>query len=750
MKIFGYEWYKIIKQKIFPLFLLLLVGIDCLYFIRQEMHTKDYQYVAMHKEEYQQFYDKYSEMEEGKREQEFSNAKDSLSTDDMTMYYMEDFTQQWNYQKNYKIFLDEMHIRMENMLKLSAFNGENSFSKKNIEKTTEDFSKAKKVNLELDNNHGLERLAENSLTDYFCIFLLFLLCIELFYRERESGIFLLVKTKENGRIITILSKFLVLFIGTAGIAGILYGSNLILCNKLYGYGSLNRPIQSMPSFRNCIHTLTVGQYLGGYLFIKILSLCLISAIFSMLFLLFRNKGAIYGSCLLLLGAEAGTYLWIPEVSILNYFKFINLFYFLNPQKVLGTYYNLNFFGQPVEKTLCYLIAIILVLPLLVVIGCIVFCVQMQCKEEGILAQAGFWIRRHLKILSFGHTSLVLQEITKFLVQGKGIIPIALMLWIGVSSVTNAAEPYYGNMEDAVYGSYMKTLEGEVTEATINYINMEQARFGNYFPLLGEKMATMTEEELKEVTKEIEPYGSDMEYKSGGLRKLQKQYDKLTERMEKGEKVYLVNKKAMESLFKIPEEDIQTLMEALICMVFLLGILLTSEFRNGMYELQCTTSKGRGILYFWKSILAIFCVIFSFSVFYVPKLINFLRFYGTKGLGGAIQDIPFAKGKENMEIGKGIIGIFLFRLALLLLAAGVMLYLSVKLRNTIFTIIIGAGLSLIPCLAVYNKNNIRISHQLLNGTHGGWLIGIGISMGFLIFILFCAFAGWKYIKVDKTS
>lgn len=703
----------------------------------------------MHKEEYTEFYDKYSKMKEEKREKEFSDTKNSSSFDDRTAYYMEDFTQQWNYQKNYRVFLDEMHIRMENMLKLSGFNGKDSFSRKNIEKTTEDFSKVKRVNLNLDNNHGLERLTENLITDYICIFLLFLLCIELFYRERDSGIFLLVKTKENGKMITILSKFLALFIGTIGIALLLYGSNLLLCNKLYGYGNLNRPIQSLPSFRNCIYTLTVGEYLGCYLLVKIFSLCFIAGIFGILFLVFRNKGAIYGSCVLLLGVEAGTYLWIPEVSVLNYFKFINVFYFLDPQKLLGTYYNLNFFEQPVEKILCYLTSIILIMPILVVIGCIVFCVQMQCKKEGVLARIGFWFRRHLKILSFGNTSMFLQEVSKFLIQGKGIVPIVLMLWIGISSVTNATEPYYGNMEDAVYGSYMKTLEGEVTEATIDYIHLEQARFGDYFPLLGEKMAVMTEEEIKDATKEIESYGSGMEYKELGLRKLRKQFDKLAERMEKGEKVYLVNKKAMESLFHTPEEDIQTLMETLICMVFLLGILLTSEFRNGMYELQCTTLKGRGILYFWKSILTIFCVVFSFCVFYVPKLANFIRFYGTKGLGGAIQDIPFAKGKETMEIGMAIVGISLFRLALLLLSAGVMLYLSVKLRNTIFTIIIGAGLSLIPCLAVYNKEHIRISYRLLNGVHGGWLLGIGISTGFLAFILLCAFAGWKYIKTNEA-
>lgn len=41
MKIFIYEWYKIIKQKIFPMFLLLLIIINGLYFVRQEMQTKE-------------------------------------------------------------------------------------------------------------------------------------------------------------------------------------------------------------------------------------------------------------------------------------------------------------------------------------------------------------------------------------------------------------------------------------------------------------------------------------------------------------------------------------------------------------------------------------------------------------------------------------------------------------------------------------------------------------------------------------
>lgn len=752
MKLILYEGYKLLKNHI----LLFLIGFlfiaNLVIFYGTEERTQEYHNISLHKQNFTEFYNYYKAMNPKQRTEEFTdirtiydaslqldsgnkNAREKankkyekllkkyhgkfpFAIDSTTIFFIDDFIQQWNYQKNYDSFLNEMEQRKENMLTLSIFNTKGSFSEKNITKTAADFKHLQGTSLSLDNVHGILCLCNYQMTDYFLIFLVFLFCVELFYRERESSIFLLIKTKENGTYSTILSKYAILCLSIFGIGLLFYGSCIYLSGIIYGYGDLHRPIQSLPSFRNCILSLSVGQYLVVSVGMKIVTLFFLAALFSILFLAFKNKGAIYLSCIGILGIEGFLYAMISEVTVFNYFKCINLFYFLNPKKMVGTYLNLNFFGHPVEKLDCFLFFTAIGLLLCGIGGCLLFCYQMQIKTDGMLSRFLLYLRtRFLKMK--GTTSLFAHELFKYMIQNGAIVPLFLLLFWGISSIANAQLPYYASQDEAVYGSYMKTIEGPVTPKTDDFILKERVLLGDISALLGDKVFELSEEEFQEVYKNTETYGFLMDYKHGGFEMILRQYNNLYPRREKGETVYLVNEHAMKDFFQRPQQDITLLIGASLCLIYLVSGIICTDYKNNMHNLQCATKNGRFSLFFRKTILAFSSTIFVWMIFYLPKLICFFKNYGFKAMGGQIQDIPFSTSQGSLTIGLAISMVSILRLTLILFFSSVIFSTSVYIKNHMLTLIICAGAILLPCIAVYQHNSLRFCHLLLTRVDCIW-------------------------------
>lgn len=83
-------------------------------------------------------------------------------------------------------------------------------------------------------------------------------------REIESFLFLLKDVKRtscNG----------VFQVVSAIIGGVLYTllqetSVVLFLKWMYGYGNMNRPVQSVSLFRNCPYVLSVGQAIGLLIF----------------------------------------------------------------------------------------------------------------------------------------------------------------------------------------------------------------------------------------------------------------------------------------------------------------------------------------------------------------------------------------------------------------------------------------------------------------------------------------------------
>lgn len=720
-------------------------------FYVMEQKTYSYKQIVDYKKDYNQFHKLYDSMEDETREQAFQDIKyiyqvqgeiedcknredlneidkkypeyqsvfaqykDKIRISEQTLYYIKNMEEQLSYQATYDVFLNEMEQRKSNMLTFSIFGKEDSFSVHNIMKTTEDFSHLKGIELQYGASYGIEAITKFQIVDFCMILFLFLMCIVLFHREREKGLFLLVKTKEEGRGKTIVAKYIILFLAILIFGMLLYGTCLIQAGQWYGYGRLERPIQSISSFRNCRFFLTVKEYLGLYFLMKIGTFLWLGAIFSIIFLALKNITAIYAGCIGFLGVNVFGYVIISEMSIWNYFKCFNLFYFLNLHKMIGGYLNLNIFGKPMEKLTGYIGIVIIITMLAFLIGVFLFCKQIQMKKDGILSVVLGNIRSRFGKMK-GNTSMLLQEAYKYFIQNKVIIPLLFLVLFSISSMLEKREPFYEKEKYAVYHSYMQTMEGEITADTLAYLKKERMASGDVGAIIENSKEELTAEKIQELTEEINKNIVFLEYKREGLELVTKQYSKLKPRIEKGEKVYFVNQYAYQDLFLNAKQDIWKLITAFLCLILMLSNLFPIDYKNGMIYLLQATQKGRKVLFVRKCILAVGTTFVVWGSVYIPDLVQFIKMYGIKAIGARVKDMPFATPYGNSTIEETIGMIMLLRLLCLFVAMMLIIAASVYLKNHILTLLGASGILLLPCFLIYKSHRLRLGAMLVKSAN----------------------------------
>ncbi|BFH66080.1 hypothetical protein J27TS7_09260 [Paenibacillus dendritiformis] len=253
------------------------------------------------------------------------------------LYLIERIKKQYEHIDQYRRTMEEMGTRAEEMLSVSIFYQEGTYSYRNIGKTVHDFEPLRGLPLQLGLEEGLTRL---------------------------------IRSTRNGLLDLWSAKWVVLSLLTVLLTLFYHGSILVISEQLYGFGDLHRYIQSMPSFQGAVEALTAGQFLLLYLLLKGAANLLFAWTLAALFLLFRRAGGVYLATAALLGSSFLCYSVIHPNSYLNMFKYMNVVAFYDSFQLLADYRNLNVFGYPVKKTtLTYWLggAVMMLLPMRVAI-----------------------------------------------------------------------------------------------------------------------------------------------------------------------------------------------------------------------------------------------------------------------------------------------------------------------------------------------------------------------------------------------
>ena len=202
------------------------------------------------------------------------------------------------------------------------------FRSRNIQKTAADYEKLDEQ-LQVGINEGVMFLGNAFWTDWLLLLFAIYIGFMLFKWEQENNALKLVSSCVRGRELLGIAKVMTALILEIGAFMFLYGSNYAIVARLYGFGGLDRAIQSVPKFQSCGISLTVGTYIVLLGVVKELALMAVSLGIWVGILAVRGTiGPVCGIIAILLG-EYLLYTLITSLSKWRLLRYLNFFYFLD-------------------------------------------------------------------------------------------------------------------------------------------------------------------------------------------------------------------------------------------------------------------------------------------------------------------------------------------------------------------------------------------------------------------------------------
>lgn len=646
--------------------------------------------------------------------------------------FLYDISQQIEYINSYPDFISEMYDRAKAQSASSIFGDENSFSYKNLYKTAEDYSGLKDTKLRLVNSDSLTATVKYGLTDFFVIAVVLLICIYLFGYEREKGLYLLIRCTKFGRLKTIIAKLAVLFALSAFVSVLFISADFIVNTFLYGSTDLSVNVQSISEFRNCTLSVTAGQFLLLFVLAKIIGIFVISSLLALVFICFSSSAAMYLTGLGAVGAEYLLYSLIGQNSFLNLLKYINIFYILDGGEFFGSYLNLNIFSNAVTSVPIVLAVFGAVFVLCTVFSCVVFCKRNQQKKANVFSKLFEKIKSRFFRIN-GSTSVLKGEIFKFTVQNKMAVVLVLLVLFAVVSSCGTVHYPYSEVSDADYKAYMEYLEGDITSEKESYIIEQQ----EYFDGLRQRLDEIAENsELSESTKQAMSKSIENILNSKGVafERVSEQYNRLLELKESGVNARFIDENIYSTFVSSKTREWNDFV--LLCLVLLIAVpyVFSVEYKNGMINLIRPTRNGKTKLFVRKiSVLFMFTLLLFIAV-YLPYLIRFVSTYGTNSFATPIVCIF-----ENLQSSSfSVMGAMLVNLLCSLLLAfavvSIITALSIITESNMFTMVLSTVLIIIPCLAVYSAESVRIGWCIANNCVAALVVVCIISVAVAIVMM----------------
>lgn len=774
MKLFIYELKKVLNKRIFLVVLALCLVING-FLLYSSQNTEENNLRLAYSDEYGEMLDKYSSMplDKAKKQVEdellaydISGRLESLAQADneelIESYTIEleeyrksnpeaykkavemsesgeesfwknsflyDISQQIEYINSYPDFISEMYDRAKAQSASSIFGDENSFSYKNLYKTAEDYSGLKDTKLRLVNSDSLTATVKYGLTDFFVIAVVLLICIYLFGYERDKGLYSLIRCTKFGRLKTIISKLAVLFVLSAVVSVLFVSIDFAVNTFLYGSTDLSVNVQSISEFRNCTLLVTAGQFLLLFALAKIIGIFVISSLLALVFICFSSSAAMYLTGLGAVGAEYLLYSLIRQNSFLNLLKYINIFYILDGSQFFGSYLNLNIFSNAVTSVPIVLGVFGIVFILCTIFSCVVFCKRNQQKKANIFSK----LFEKIKLRFFrinGSTSVLKDEIFKFTVQNKMAVVLVLLLAFAVVSSFGTVRYPYSEVSDADYKAYIEYLEGDITSEKETYITEQQQYFDDLRQRLDE---IAVNSELSESTKQAMSKSIENILNSKGVAfdRVTEQYNRLLGLKSDGVKARFIDENIYSTFVSSKTREWNDF--ALLCFVLLIAVpcVFSVEYKNGMINLIRPTKNGKTKLFVRKIAVLLMFTLFSFISVYLPYFIRFINTYGTKSFATPIVCIFDKLQVSCFSVMSTMLVNLLCSLLLVLAVVSIITALSIITESNMFTMVLSTVLIIIPCLAVYSAESVRIGYCIANNCVAVLIIVCVISISISI-------------------
>lgn len=383
---------------------------------------------------------------------------------------LEDVLEEIRQADGYGEYLEGVDVAAENMKALSFFSDEESFNYRNIIKTQRGFSALNTENIVSGRSKGILLAVRFGASDILLLLLISMFTVKSVTSERERGYFPLIRTTVNGRARLGTAKLAAVVLASSAAALLLYGSGIAAGALVYGFGDIGRGIQSVNGFFACGEKISVGVFLIRFAAVKLLFCAAFSAAAFMFAALPMAFAAGCASIFAFAAVETLLYYAIPSTSVFAPLRQINLAAAADAAVLIGKYLNVNFFGYPVSSVTATLAASVLFAAVCGGAGVVLFsdkafgrkCYGRKISGRKISGKTG---------ARGANTNLAAHELYKCFVCGKGAA-ILFISAVAAIALRNPVKPYYNNVSDYIYYSYISEIKGEYTEDKADYIAAE--------------------------------------------------------------------------------------------------------------------------------------------------------------------------------------------------------------------------------------------------------------------------------------
>lgn len=590
----------------------------------------------------------------------------------------------------YNVFLETIQNDARTLSGISIFSKgvSDGFSSRNIEKTADDYAAMKQVYISYDISYGIVSATSFLITDFLAFSILFVFAFIMIYEEKKKGLFDFIRPTPRGRLDTMMAKNLVLAVYTAIIIILLYGSNLLFFSITTGLGDLSRSIQSIGAFSGSTISLSVGQFLLWYFIVKWLACFLIGLIVLFVSTLFRSLPSAFGVCVCLILGGFALYSFIPVNSNITVFKHINIFALFRVQDMLGKYLNLNVLGQPVSIFALRLVIIILLTVVLLIGTIIVFA---STPKKSIFVRQKKLLKWKKPRISPGKSILSAESYKIFSINKSWLIITVYLIFMLYSTVNIIV---YLSPNEIIYKSYMKQLEGPITQEKIDFIEQERLRFET----AQNQLDAIDSQIINDANTDVYAMETiqDLERELFGFPSFEQVWEQYVY-VQEVPHTQFVYEPGYEEMFGISEQYSSTNFIA-ICIVLVLCCYAVFPMENvaGVHRLLTSTPLGRRHL---TKIKLRICMAITLAIIVSSMLFEFIsvsKNYGLSGIGAPITSLSAYQYMPSfITIGLFILICIILKVLACFTITLIVLAISKVVRNSIYTILLCILIIVLP-------------------------------------------------------
>lgn len=363
--------------------------------------------------------------------------------------------------------LQAIQDKAKNMSTVSIFAG-SPYSQANIKKTAADYARLEAVTPTLGLDRAIEEVMQNNRSDYL-LGLWMLVLVYSFLAERRRGLWNVVCASPKGRLALPLWRLYTIGLGAIlGAVSITLGELTLSYSLHGGIGELGRMIQSVPMFFGLTVPMSVGEFWGFYLALRIMGTFVVGLAIWLIFELLSDRRIALAVLAGVLGLE---YVLTTTAGGSGFFRVVNIFSFIQPRKLVLDYENIKVLDNPTGKIPLVLLSGVALAVLSVSI--ILFRYARRRPTDGYtwLNRLGQFFTRLTAPLGY-HTRLLRHTLHQTLSVGKGALILLVALAVGF---TLAEPPRLGSAitQEVLYESYLRQSQGPLTEDTWTFLQKQE-------------------------------------------------------------------------------------------------------------------------------------------------------------------------------------------------------------------------------------------------------------------------------------